>query len=548
MLHWKELVRQSDWELAAHDIAAVNLACAEGLPGAPTPDQISACLQWLDLRAQQVRQYTASRLFQLHADPGQYDHSEGKFRCVCMSRLLGHLGLRYNPAKIPEEAVFETADTFIHGAILGQGGTCATLPVVYAAVGRRLGYPLKIVSTWEHLFLRWDQPGGERFNFEVNATGSNSLPDDYYRSWPRPITPEQEREGLLLLSETPRMELSGFLAQRGYSWLELGKRRLAMESFLWALEVAPQNVGLERRASRTLRDWQDEMWAATPEPGWRGLQVRLPEQRRYPAVPKDMEDWSIYYEVVEDLLRCPDFNERRRRAGGLPARIVVFVNKRVALGETAVYDPTVGRWLMEDPLGFDAGDYNLERYVGNAPTDGTDPSGLEVIAQGDDSPNGWPQQVVRYLRKLGLTKASAGRMPSGDYLIDVYGHTADQWDTAIKTASKDGTNGEFWATWVTRIREANTLNNHLYLYAGGALKPFSKPIEGDDGQFVWWWNNERNFGTQFSAAVIKEKRDNLPAERFDEGLFWDNVEKLAPGLKKWFVEEQKGHIIARNTS
>jgi RHS repeat-associated protein len=43
------------------------------------------------------------------------------------------------------------------------------------------------------------------------------------------------------------------------------------------------------------------------------------------------------------------------------------------------YDPSTGRWLNQDPLGFDAGDSNLYRYVNNAPTNGTDPSGLRVV-------------------------------------------------------------------------------------------------------------------------------------------------------------------------
>jgi uncharacterized protein RhaS with RHS repeats len=42
-----------------------------------------------------------------------------------------------------------------------------------------------------------------------------------------------------------------------------------------------------------------------------------------------------------------------------------------------MYDPTTGRWLMEDPIDFDAGDANLFRYVGNNPTNATDPSGLD---------------------------------------------------------------------------------------------------------------------------------------------------------------------------
>jgi RHS repeat-associated protein len=40
------------------------------------------------------------------------------------------------------------------------------------------------------------------------------------------------------------------------------------------------------------------------------------------------------------------------------------------------YDANTGRWISQDPLGFDAGDSNLYRYVNNQPTVATDPSGL----------------------------------------------------------------------------------------------------------------------------------------------------------------------------
>ena len=41
------------------------------------------------------------------------------------------------------------------------------------------------------------------------------------------------------------------------------------------------------------------------------------------------------------------------------------------------YDPSTGRWLSVDPSGFDGGDANTYRYVGNSPTNATDPSGLD---------------------------------------------------------------------------------------------------------------------------------------------------------------------------
>ena len=40
------------------------------------------------------------------------------------------------------------------------------------------------------------------------------------------------------------------------------------------------------------------------------------------------------------------------------------------------YDPATGQFISADPIGFEAGDGNLYRYVGNGPIDGTDPSGM----------------------------------------------------------------------------------------------------------------------------------------------------------------------------
>src|SRR5262249_31544862 len=40
------------------------------------------------------------------------------------------------------------------------------------------------------------------------------------------------------------------------------------------------------------------------------------------------------------------------------------------------YDSATGKWISQDPMGFDAHDGNLYRYVRNAPTRYTDPSGL----------------------------------------------------------------------------------------------------------------------------------------------------------------------------
>lgn len=49
------------------------------------------------------------------------------------------------------------------------------------------------------------------------------------------------------------------------------------------------------------------------------------------------------------------------------------------------YDAVTGQWLSEDPIGFDAGDANVRRYVGNNAISGLDATGLA-----EDSPSAGP--------------------------------------------------------------------------------------------------------------------------------------------------------------
>jgi RHS repeat-associated protein len=65
------------------------------------------------------------------------------------------------------------------------------------------------------------------------------------------------------------------------------------------------------------------------------------------------------------------------------------------------YDNTTGRWISQDPMGFDAGDSNLYRYVHNAPTTHDDPSG-EFVLNGPastylDNPNLLTGKDLRYI-------------------------------------------------------------------------------------------------------------------------------------------------------
>ena len=51
-----------------------------------------------------------------------------------------------------------------------------------------------------------------------------------------------------------------------------------------------------------------------------------------------------------------------------------------------MYDPTMGRFLQEDPIGLKGGDANFYRYCRNDPINATDPSGCGPV-YGNVDPN-----------------------------------------------------------------------------------------------------------------------------------------------------------------
>ena len=228
-------------QLAQVDIAEMNLLCATGLPGAENLD-IDKCLAKLDEWAARVKFETARHLYRAH-DPRwaeHYHNSENYLRAEFLLQVLQEdLGVHYNMDRVKNIDFGKSKDLFIHGLVDDtNGGTCASMPVAYVAVGRRLGYPLKLVQTKAHVFVRWDD-GKERFNIEGAGNGFSSNPDDYYKSWPMKSTDAEVKANRYLISLSPAEELGDFMASRRHCLLENGKDKEAFAAYAQAHRLAP---------------------------------------------------------------------------------------------------------------------------------------------------------------------------------------------------------------------------------------------------------------------------------------------------------------------
>jgi hypothetical protein len=225
----------------------LNLLCATGLCATNEPD-LSACVARLDAWAARVRSETERHRYRFERNPAEFEYSAGYFRMLMLCVVLAEdYGIHYDERRRAGPAETASADgffadpsaVFVHG-LLGpeRKGTCSSLPALYVAVGRRLGYPLKLVTTKGHLFVRWDGQG-ERFNVEATARGISRFDDDYYRHWPFEISPAEEAAEGYLKSLTPSEELAVFLSIRAMCLREQGRLSETEESFAAAARLAP---------------------------------------------------------------------------------------------------------------------------------------------------------------------------------------------------------------------------------------------------------------------------------------------------------------------
>ena len=360
--HLQDLLAGNDFAALPQDIATINLMCATDLPGSESlsiPDMLS----WLDDAADAIRIDKEAGYARFLDAPGSFDNSQAKFCIVQMVTLLQQrLGARYNPKwkdftpdnPPPPDYRIDANDMFLHAIIDGIGGTCASLPFLYVAIGRRLGYPLKLVKAHRHLFVRWDDPEGkhwfnaERFNIEVTE-GVHFLPDDHYKTWPREISDEDIEAGIYLKSLSPEEEVAECLATRGHCLSDNGRLAEAAQVFALAAKLSPNNRFFanshERLTMHLVAIQQEQAYlaaSATPPP-------------QLPTAPMWITD-NHGREMLVQVIKPGQYNSQPIMGSRIPLmpQLVQLPN-----GQTAHAQLPIGQQLQADWLRLPSGEYAL---------------------------------------------------------------------------------------------------------------------------------------------------------------------------------------------
>lgn len=262
-----ELLTLTPAEMEQVDMARRNLLCATGLPGSEELD-IEKSLLALDKLAGEVKVYTGQHMPAYHRNPyinGNKTGSEAYYRALLLvSYLYKPYGITYNPefsqayeerqpvANIVAKMTLDSRNSFLHGLLFNKKiGNCASIPALIAAVGQRLGYPIKLAEAKHHCFARWES-STERFNIEGTRGGLQTPSDDSYKKFPAPLDEVAIREGPYLKSLTAAEETACFLAQRSVALFRHKRDSEALAAIRAVHRLAPSAQKYDR-----LITWRD---------------------------------------------------------------------------------------------------------------------------------------------------------------------------------------------------------------------------------------------------------------------------------------------------
>jgi len=228
-----ELMALTDKELGKVDPLIVNLAVARGIPEFTDLD-VGRYSRILDEWAATIRFDTERHWYRFQNDPAAFNDSEAEYRiCWLASDINAVFKIDYDLADFDAA---EPTNLFLNGLIDRKLGTCVSMPMLYVALGWRLGYPIKLVSVPIHLFARWDD-GETRINIEATGYGGD-LPDEHYER-EYLASPRCKARGAELASLTARETLAMLLLSRAGYWARHGDHDCAVQDSLRANLLFP---------------------------------------------------------------------------------------------------------------------------------------------------------------------------------------------------------------------------------------------------------------------------------------------------------------------
>jgi len=217
------------------DPLVVNLSVAQEIPAFANLD-VTRCVRTLDNWAAEIRSDIERHRYRFEQNPAQFNNSDIEYKLTWLvSDVNAVFKIDYD---VLDMDFRDPSNLFLNGIVERRRGTCVSMPLLYVALGWRLGYPIRLVNVPLHCFARWDD-GRNRVNIEATGYGQTQPDDHYEREFF--VTRECRDRGGYLSSLTTRQTLALMLLARAGYWKAHGETRREVEDALRARLLYPDS-------------------------------------------------------------------------------------------------------------------------------------------------------------------------------------------------------------------------------------------------------------------------------------------------------------------
>jgi len=163
----EELRVMSDAELERLDVIRMNLIVAKEVD----PDiDIRFFEKYFDALAAYAKYQIDTLEPAFDADTSPYKSSKEIWKCAVLWEIVTEdFGIGYLQEGISGLDHTQPWQKFVHGVVTRKQGTCCNLPVIYLALGQRLGFPIRAAMAPRHTYLQWVYADGSHVNFDVTS-------------------------------------------------------------------------------------------------------------------------------------------------------------------------------------------------------------------------------------------------------------------------------------------------------------------------------------------------------------------------------------------
>ena len=271
-----ELLALPDDQLHKVDVVEMNLDVAREIPGMEHLD-INQYRQAVDGWTKQFADWLPTAEQGFYRTPEKWKNDVRFFRIGMLAQFLDQrIGVHYLPwsLKAQQQGVkdnkyTDSGDLFINGLIDHKTGTCASMPVLHVAIGRRMGWPVSLACVGSHFYCRFDD-GKVVYNIEATNTGRGGFDSETDADYAKHLQiPDIAKNcGSDLRSLTDREMLAAFIADRARILQDRGR-----------IDLADADYSLARSLFPTYR----ETYHDAIEPFlWRGQQIFEPGEEGSP--------------------------------------------------------------------------------------------------------------------------------------------------------------------------------------------------------------------------------------------------------------------------